>query len=81
VPESRSSIPRRAKLRAFVECRRPLLGTNLSGKLHCNRYGHGILKAVHNNIVLTVGGSQVLNVAMRVGQTNPTVEFKAELRK
>ena len=38
----------------------------------------GFSKAVQNNITLTVGGSQVLNVAMQVGQASQTVEVTAE---
>lgn len=38
----------------------------------------GFSKAVQNNVILTVGGSQVLNVAMQVGQATQTVEVTAE---
>jgi hypothetical protein len=38
----------------------------------------GFSKAVQNNVTLTVGGSQVLNVAMQVGQASQTVEVTAE---
>jgi hypothetical protein len=38
----------------------------------------GFSKAVENGITLTVGGSQVLNVAMQVGQASQTVEVTTE---
>ncbi len=38
----------------------------------------GFSKAVQNGLVLTVGGSQTLNVSLQVGQTSQTVEVTAE---
>jgi Carboxypeptidase regulatory-like domain/TonB-dependent Receptor Plug Domain/TonB dependent receptor len=38
----------------------------------------GFSKAVQNGITLTVGGTQVLNVAMQVGQASQTVEVTTE---
>jgi hypothetical protein len=38
----------------------------------------GFSKAVQNSVVLTVGGAQVLNISMQVGQASQTVEVTTE---